>query len=304
MGKIINHQQSRSDKLIVTLLKQAAKLYLVRDRADVHFKLIFTNELSENYKYSRGIKFETIDVSGCKVEVISKKKSIQKYALMHLHGGAYVLNYNDTYRKAAKKYLNFKDNLTVFSPIYSLAPKHPFPEALNDAVNVYKHMLQMGYKPENIMFAGDSAGGGLSIATGLYLKENNLPLPKAMITLSPWTDLTQTGKSWEDNKFNDPLFGEGTNPLNVKAYTGDNDLYNPLISPKYGDFEDFCNLLMIVGGHEVILSDTLDVAEKVDNAIVHEFAGMFHVFPLAFNKMKSARIAWKIMKKYLNENLK
>lgn len=302
-----NHRQKLSDKFGVSIMTFASKLNVVKERKNVKFKLLFTNALSENYRFPAEINETTLDLDGLTVECIEYKKSTPKYALIHLHGGAYVLDYNDTYRKVAKKYLSLKSDLKVFSPIYSLAPRKPFPNALNEVVRLYQYILSQGYDSKNIIITGDSAGGGLAIATTLYLRDHQIPLPKALITMSAWTNLAMDGKSHIENKTLDPLFGEGTKPLNVKAYTKDYDLRDPYISPKFGDYSVFTDMLMFVGGDELIESDTLDVAAKAkDNneVIVHDFEGMFHVFPLGFNLMASSREAWNIIEEYLNKKLR
>ena len=125
--------------------------------------------------------------------------------------------------------------------------------------------------------------------------------------MSPWTNLAMNGKSHTDNYNRDPLFGEGTKPLNVNAYVRRHEITTPYISPKYGDFKEFTDMLMFVGGDELILSDTLDVAEKAkknNEVIVHNFLGMFHVFPLGFNMMASAKKAWELIGEYLNTKMK
>jgi acetyl esterase/lipase len=203
--------------------------------------------------------------------------------------------------------LRCKDNFKIFSPLYSLAPEKPFPHAFNEVILLYKHLLKIGYKSKNILLAGDSAGGGLALAVTLYLRDNKIPLPKGIITISAWTNLAMNGVSHEKNKYVDPMFGVGSVPLNVKAYTQDNDVTNPYISPVYGDYSSFTDLLMFVGGNEIIESDTLDIAEKAketNEVYVHEFLGMFHAFPFGFNKMASAKTAWKIIKDYINYKLK
>lgn len=279
----------------------------VKEHGVVDFKSIYTSKLSPDYRYPRNILREDLNLDGLVVETIQRKNTDPKYALVHLHGGAYVLDFNDTYRKVALTYLNSKKDMKVFSPIYSLAPKHPFPAALEEVVRLYNYLLEKGYPAEKIVFAGDSAGGGLAIATSLYLRDHGFPLPKALIVMSPWTNLAMNGESHQRNKYIDPLFGEGTKPLNVHAYVRRNDVTNPYISPKYGDFTRFTDMLMFVGGDELIESDTLDVAEaaKENNEVyVHDFDGMFHVFPLAFNMMHSSKTAWKLIREYLNEKLR
>ena len=298
------HEQKRSDRFGVWMIKKATLLNNVKERGVVDFKSLYTSTLSPNYKYPRSILKEDLDLEGLKVECIQRKGAHPTYALIQLHGGAYVMDFNDTYRVVAKKYLKISKDLKIFSPIYSLAPRHPFPQALNETVRLYQYLLKQGFSHDHIFIAGDSAGGGLSIAATLYFRDHDIPLPKALIVMSPWTNLAMNGKSHEENKHVDPLFGEGTKPLNISAYVRRNDVTNPYISPKYGDFTRFTDMLMFVGGDELIESDTLDVAEAAkDNneVIVHDFLGMFHVFPLAFNKIHSSRTAWKIIKQYITD---
>ncbi|MBI9009771.1 MAG: alpha/beta hydrolase fold domain-containing protein [Tenericutes bacterium] len=301
-----SYSQKPSDKIGFNLMKEAQKIDAIKYRRDVNIRFLYKSALSKNYHYPRNIAHEIIDFEGLIVESISRNKEEIKYALIQLHGGAYVSGFNDTYRKSARKYLRCMNNLKVFSLRYSLAPKYPFPKALNETVSLYKHLLDLGYKPENIIIAGDSAGGGLAIASTLFLRDNLIPLPKAIITMSAWTNLGMDGESHEKNKEKDPMFGVGSVPLNVEAYTQGQDHKNPYISPVYGDFEEFCDMLMFVGGSEIIESDTLDIAKKagITNEIqVHDFQGMFHVFPFGFNLMASSKTSWKIIKDYINKKL-
>lgn len=302
-----SYSQKPSDKFGVSLMTEAQKLNFIKYRKEVNIKFVYTSGLSKNYHYPRDIVHEVIDIDGLTVECIFRSMDKVKFALIQLHGGAYITGFNDTYRKSARKYLRCGKSLKIFSPRYSLAPTHPFPAALNETVLLYNYLLKEGYKPENIIIAGDSAGGGLAIATTLFLRDNNIPLPKALITMSAWTNLGMDGESHHANMYVDPMFGVGSLPLNVKAYTQDHDVKNPYISPAYGEFTEFCDMLMFVGGNEIIESDTLDVARKASatNEIqVHDFQGMFHVFPFGFNMMASSKAAWRIIKEYINDKLR
>lgn len=298
------HKQKCSDKFGVGLVRFAFRFKAARERYNFKFKMAFTNKLSKRYSYGKKIDYNIIKVNDVMVEVIKYKESSPTHALIQLHGGAYVSGYNDTYRKVARKYLETNSSLQIFSLRYSLAPKHPFPKALEESVDLYKHLLSRGFKPEQIIVAGDSAGGGLALALGLALKQENIKLPKAMITMSAWTDLAAEGESYEKNCEVDPFFGKGTVPLDKKAYAGDHDLHNPLISPKYGDFTGFSDLLMFVGSHELIESDTLGLRDKLENATIHNFEGMFHVFPLGFRKMASSREAWRLIRTFIEEQIR
>ena len=303
MARYVFHEQKLSDKFGVSLVRFAFKFKAAKERYNFKFKFVFTNTLSIKYSYGRKIDYKFIDVEGTKTESIFYVDELPKYALIQLHGGAYVSGYNDTYRKVAKKYLKINRNLRVYSLCYSLAPKHPFPKALEESVALYKYLLNEGYEPKNIIIAGDSAGGGLSLALALRLKDLSIPLPKAIITMSAWTDFLAKGESYEKNKHKDPFFGKGTIPLDKEAYAKEEEFANPYVSPMYGDYQNFSDLLMFIGGDELVESDTMDLGKKVDNAIVHNFSGMFHVFPLGFNKMASSKEAWKIIKEFINKQL-
>ncbi len=306
MFKYNTYNQKPSDKLGVKLMKAAQRIDVIRNRKEINFKLLYTSRLSEDFKYPKDILFETINVGGIPVESISRIDEKPKNILIQLHGGAYIYGYNDFYRKNAYMYLKCKNNLKVVSPIYSLAPKKPFPNAFNEVIALYKYLLEQGYKSENIIIAGDSAGGGLAIAVTHYLRDNSIPLPKALITMSAWTNLAMNGESHEKNKYIDPMFGVGSEPLDVYAYVGQYDVLNPYISPLYGSYDQFTDMLMFVGGAEIILSDTLDVAEaaKGNNEVfVHNFLGMFHVFPFGYRKMSSSKKAWEIIQDYIDKKL-
>ena len=140
---------------------------------------------------------------------------------------------------------------------------------------------------------------------GLYLKDNNMPYPAAFITMSPWTDLTNSGTSYKDNFEIDPLFGKSTNSmLYNSSYIGDNDPKNYYISPMFGDFEGFPPMLMQVGTHEVLLSDTLTVAEKAKKSNVDVkvtvYEGMFHVFQMVGDLIPEGKAAWDEVEEFIN----
>jgi len=304
MARYIYHKQKFSDKFGVGLVRFAFRFKAAKERYNFKFKYFFTNNLSKNYNYGKKINYKFIDIKGTKTEVIIREDKESEYALIQLHGGAFVSGYNDTYRKIAKKYFDINEKLSIYSLCYSLAPEHPFPKALNEAIDLYNYLLNNGFDNNHIFVAGDSAGGGLALALVLALKDKKIPLPKALVTMSAWTDLAAEGESHEKNKFKDPFFGKGTLPLDKEAYSGENDLHLPYISPKYGNFEVFPDTLMFVGSHEIIESDTMDVGAKINNATVHNFEGMFHVFPFGLNKMASSRESWKIIYEFINKQIR
>jgi acetyl esterase/lipase len=252
----------------------------------------------------RGYKIEHIGLENCscKLLVADYNKETEK-VIMFLHGGAYYQGLDDKYLVMAKNFSEAFNKSKVLIVDYRLAPRNLYPAALNDAVDSYKYLLLIGYKSENIIFAGDSAGGGLALSSALYLKEHNIEMPKAIITFSASTNACCDGDSWTKNLDIDPLLGKHTNPDLIKPiYAGKEELKNPYISALYGDLKGLPKLLMQVGTHEVILSDTLDFAEKAKKAGVEIkqtiYQGMFHVFQVVPN-LPEGKEAWKEVHEFL-----
>ena len=170
---------------------------------------------------------------------------------------------------------------------------------MEDAVYAYRWLLEeKNYKPDQIVVAGDSAGGGLALALCMYAKDHGLPLPGGIITMSPWTDVTLSGETYESNYEIDPLFGNSReNMLYQCSYIGDADPKNPYLSPLFGDYTGFPPMLMQVGSYEVLLSDTQSVSEKAKKAGVRVrtsvYDGMFHVFQMGLDLIPESREAWE-----------
>ena len=286
------------------LLKIANQLPFIKQHGEVDFGKIYTTKLSDDFRFPKGIQSEWITLRKARMERISKAQKPSTNVVMQLHGGAYVSGYSDVYRRSAIKYVDISCGCDIYNLDYRLAPKHPYPAALEDAVDGYLSLLSSGYLGQQIMLVGDSAGGGLALALGLYLRDNQIPLPKAIITMSAWTDLAGEGESYLRNQNLDPLLGAGTDPLDVLAYAGTKELIkHPYVSPAYGEYHDFTTLMMHVGTDEVLESDTLTVARKASqagNAVsITLYRGMFHVFQLAFDLIPEAKKSWRYVSDFI-----
>ena len=229
-----------------------------------------------------------------------------KGIILQLHGGGYYLDMNNSYRDMAVQYRDVSGGMEVLTIDYRVAPTYPYPAALEDALEAYRWILEQGYEGSNIVVAGDSAGGGLGLALCLYLRDNSMPMPKSIITMSAWTDLTCTGESYEKNFDMDPVFG-GTKDSVVfqnEYYCNDNP-ENPYISPVFGEYDGFPPMLMQVGECEMLLSDTITVSEKAKAAGVdvamHIYPGMFHIFQKGMNMYPESKMAWDEIQGFLNE---
>ena len=224
--------------------------------------------------------------------------------ILQLHGGGYIGAMRNAYRMFAGLYCEVSGGMSVLTIDYRVAPEHPYPAALEDAVAAYQYLLDEGWFAEQIIVAGDSAGGGLAMALCHYLKDHHMMLPCGIIAMSPWTDLLASGESYDTNYEKDPLFGNTRDSLIYnKDYVGDHDPMDSYISPLYGDFRGFPPMLIQAGSYEMLLSDSVRVAAKARHQGVRVrlsiYEGMFHVFQMAAKMMPESRRAWVEIGKFI-----
>jgi acetyl esterase/lipase len=186
--------------------------------------------------------------------------------LLYLHGGAYVLGTPSTYRVLAGAFC--RHGFRVFLPGYRLAPEHPFPAALDDAEAVYRDLERHQADPGTLVVAGESAGGGLTLALLLRLRDARWPLPPAAAVFSPWTDLAMSGPSMEANNRREALFFNDNLPAIARMYLGGADPRTPLASPLYADLHGLPPLLLHVGERELLLDDAVGFAGRARDALV------------------------------------
>lgn len=241
------------------------------------------------------VKLENFTLEHLKKQVDENSR----YAILQLHGGGYIGPMKNAYRRFSISYQEKCGGSDVVTPDYRVAPEFPYPAALDDAIASYLYMTEeKGYAPERIIIAGDSAGGGLSLALSMYLRDNGFVMPAGLILMSPWADLTNSGDSYIENYEIDPLFGNTTNNmLYNSSYIGDNDPRDPYMSPVYGEFKDMPPMLIQVGTHEVLLSDSKVTAAKAKRAggkvKLSIYEGMFHVFQMSGDIIPESREAWE-----------
>lgn len=224
--------------------------------------------------------------------------------LLQLHGGGYIAGMRNAYRTFGVVYSELGGNISVLTPDYRVAPEHPFPAALGDALAAFDWLVEQGYREEDIILAGDSAGGGLVMALCFLLRQRGRRLPCGIIAMSPWTDLTQSGDSYVLNYERDPLFGKTRESMIYnRDYIGDSDPRNPYISPLFGDFKGFPPMLIQVGSYEMLLSDAVNVAAKAKRAGVKVrlsiYEGMFHVFQMGLRMMPESKNAWHEVEEFI-----
>ncbi len=261
------------------------------------------SEIDKSFNYPSYIIARRIKLENFEMELISRiaededKEENKELVILQLHGGGYLNAFKNIYRTMARLYSEAGDGASVLTIDYRVAPENPYPAAFDDAIAAYEWLLENGYEGNNIILAGDSAGGGLAMALCHYLKDNNKNLPAGIVAMSPWADVAATGESYKKNYEIDPIFGNDADSLIYdNSYVGDNDPENPYISPMYGDFTNFPPMLIQAGTHEMLLSDSETVAMKAEqvgvNVKLSVYEGMFHVFQMAAKLMPESKQAW------------
>lgn len=242
---------------------------------------------------TRDIQYREIDIDGMYGEWISLNRAhMKKYVILHCHGGGYSTG-SSIYARTLTSKLAMSASMDVFCFDYRLAPEHPCPAALEDAMKAWNYLMLLGYGAKDIILTGDSAGGNLALALTLRLKEERRLLPGGILLMSPWTDLTSSGESFVTRAEVDPVLDREYINRMIEAYAGGEDLKNPLISPLFGDFSGFPPTYIQVGENEILLSDStrlhqalMDVNVPVKMDI---YPGMWHVFQMS--PVKAARDA-------------
>jgi acetyl esterase/lipase len=230
---------------------------------------------------ARDVKCEAVSAGGVPAEWIVPPNAANDRVILYLHGGGYVMGSINTHRAMIARIARASE-AKALALNYRMAPEDPFPTAVDDATAAYRWLLAQGYKPGKIVISGDSAGGGLTLATLLALRDAGTPLPAAAVPISPWADLEGTGASIETRAAADPMVDKAGLLRMAQMYAGDSDPKNPLISPIYADYKGLPPMLIQVGDAEILLDDSTRVAERARAAGVkvelEAYPEMFHVW--------------------------
>jgi acetyl esterase/lipase len=230
---------------------------------------------------ARDVKCEAVSAGGVPAEWIVPPNAANDRVILYLHGGGYVMGSINTHRAMIARIARASE-AKALALNYRMAPEDPFPTAVDDATAAYRWLLAQGYKPGKIVISGDSAGGGLTLATLLALRDAGTPLPAAAVPISPWADLEGTGASVETRAAADPMVDKAGLLRMAQMYAGDSDPKNPLISPIYADYKGLPPMLIQVGDAEILLDDSTRVAERARAAGIkvelEAWPEMFHVW--------------------------
>ena len=273
-------------------------------------KPIQTGEFRKNPKEMewncpKGYSYAIFPYKKFNMEYLRPKKGNTGRVVFQLHGGGYIGPMKNIYRTMAVRYSKILHGGDVLTIDYRVAPQHPYPAALEDAFAAYLWLIEeQEYDPDQIIIAGDSAGGGLAFALMMYLRDHDYPLPLAAVLMRPWTDLTCSGSSHFFNFKNDPLFGNTTESmLYGSEYIGNADPRTPYLSPLFGHFRKLPPMLFQVGDYEVLLSDSIDAHKKARadgcDATLSVYEGMFHEFQMSLNMIPESKRAWEEVDVYI-----
>ncbi len=268
-GKFIKKQMSAIRPLLM-----GASLDVARRAQDKLGELL-------RYTRRREITLSFKNFSNFKAAWVIPNDQTRDGAILYLHGGGYTCGSLE-YSLGFGSVLAAETGMKVFCIAYRLAPEHPYPAALEDALEAYNYMLSEGIRHDRIVLSGDSAGGGMIYSLCMMLKAKGLPCPCGLIGISPWTDLTASSPSYTENKKNDPSMTKEKLSYFADCYT--KDRLDPLVSVLFGDLEGMPPSLIFVGGDEIMLGDSVRMHEKLLRAgceselVVRE--GMWHGYVL------------------------
>ncbi len=228
----------------------------------------------------KGIKIQDMDGEWVSVN----RAHMKKYVILYCHGGGYSTG-SHIYARTLTTKLSASTSMDVLSFDYRLAPEHPYPAATEDAMKAWDYLMLLGYGARDVIVAGDSAGGNLALSLVFKLKEQQRLLPRGLVLMSPWTDLTSSGDSHRTKAELDPVLDSDYLERMITNYAPERDLEDPYISPLFGDFEGFPPVYIQAGDNEVLLSDSEMLHQKMIQANVSAkldvFKGMWHVFQMS-----------------------
>lgn len=264
-----------------------------------------------SWEVPKGYQNSLIALSKSSAYMLTKDDGNHEKVIYQMHGGGYVGVFHTSYNDRALQYSACYDNADVFSLDYRTAPDNLHPAALEDALEGYQWLLDQGYASDNIILCGDSAGAGLALATTLYLKDHNNPLPKLLILSSPWADLSQEGESYVVNTKKDAFFGlpsvdmKPQYPIPI-LYAGEHDLHDPYLSPAFGDYTNMPPMLIQAGADEMLLSDSEAIVKKAEQANVDvkfiKYEGMYHAFYIVTPHIHEGKKAWSEIEAFIKSH--
>ncbi len=267
------------------LMKAIRAVHTMIERDDLEKYRHSQENLGKLFGMEKHVLYQSFTIDTIPAEWVSvNRRHMKKYIILYCHGGGYFTG-SLQYARTLTTKLAMSTSMDVLSFNYRLAPEHPWPAALEDAETVWDYLMYQGYGSRDIIVAGDSAGGNLALALTLKLKYEERLLPRGLALMSPWADLTLSGKSHQNKADVDPVLNQAYLEKAISYYAAGQDLKNPLISPLFGDFAGFPPVYIQCGRNEVLLDDSLTLCRRLCAANVlcrlDTYRGMWHVFQMS-----------------------
>ncbi len=228
-----------------------------------------------------GVRFEAVDMGGVPGTLATPDQPIGERVMLYIHGGAYITGAPACYHGLAAAFA-LQLQVKVYMPDYRLAPEHPFPTPIEDVFTAYRWLLDEGHDPQSIVFAGDSAGGAMTVSIMTMARDAGLPLPAAGAALSPWANLEHTGRSMTTRDGIDPTTTRAALDAMAHTFLAGAPADSPTASPVFADVRGLSPILIQIGGTELMLSDAMRLAEHLgENGVrvtLEVWPEMFHVW--------------------------
>jgi monoterpene epsilon-lactone hydrolase len=255
----------------------------------------------------KGATIEQVDAGGIPAQWVRLEGAPADRIIFYLHGGGYTTGSPNTHRQMVA-YICRAAGASALSLDYRLAPEHPFPAAVEDGAAGYRWLVKQGFNPAKIAIAGDSAGGGLTMATLVALRDSNDPLPAAGICLSPWVDLTGLSETYTTNAETDPMVGEAGIKEMAAMYLNGRDPKTPLASPIFADLTGLPPILIQVGSEEILLGDSLALDRRAKTygveSTLEVWQDMIHVWQMFSPILKDGRDAIARIGAYYKDHIR
>ena len=255
---------------------------------------------------AKGVAMRHATIEGVACEWLIPEGCEDAPILYYLHGGAYMMGSPATHRQMLS-FIAREAGVRALLPDYALAPENPFPAGLHDCLAVYHGLLAAGANARHILVGGDSAGGGMTMAMLVSLRDAGDDLPAATILLSPWLDLSASGESMKTRKAKDPWFRPDFMQKIARKYAPEGDLDYPLVSPVFADATGLPETLIQVGDHEILLSDSTRLSDNISAAggkvTLQVWPEMWHVFQFFVKLMPESRRAIDDIAKFIRDTL-
>lgn len=261
------------------------KVHGMIDNPDIEKHRHSQDQVGALFGNAKDIQIREFQIKDREAEWVSVTRAhMKKYVILYCHGGGYSTG-SRLYARTLTTKLAETTSMDVLAFDYRLAPEHPYPAACEDAMKAWDYLMLLGYGARDVIVAGDSAGGNLALSLVLKLKEEKRLLPRGLVLLSPWTDLTASGKTHTTRALVDPVLDADYLRKMTENYAAGRELTDPLISPLFGDFEGFPPTYIQVGDNEMLLSDSTMLHKKLIaanvSAKIDVFKGMWHVFQMS-----------------------